>query len=419
MLRITLVILLGFVCGNYVHAADEFNYDEAKVPRYELPDPLVDPDGVKVDSADAWNNSARAKWMKVVSDEVYGHAPTESAKMSVVDSSSKVMGEAKRKQAVIRCQRNGKSIDMHLLMYLPAKTEGPVKVFVGLNFRGNHTITDQTDIPIPTSWVRNDKKTGVTDHRANEASRGVASSRWPVDAILARGYGLATVYYGDIDPDFHDGFENGIHALYSDVPRTDSSWGSISAWSWGLSRVMDYFEQDDDIDATKVSLMGHSRLGKTSLWGGATDQRFALIVSNDSGCGGAAISRRRFGETVKRINTSFPHWFCDNYKKYNDREDTCPVDQHTLVALIAPRPVLICSAQNDRWADPKGEFLSGKGADGVYRLLGTDGMAADAWPDVNTPIMSRIGYHMRPGGHDVKLQDWNVYMDFADKHLGN
>jgi len=413
----TLMILL--VATAYSRGADEFNYDESKVPKYTLPELLVDPDGHKIETADAWNSSARAKWMKVVADEVYGNLPTEidTVKMEVANETTKTTGAINRTHVTLRCSRGDDSIDMHLLIYLPVNATAPVKTFVGLNFNGNHTITDESDIPITKSWVRNEKKRGYENNRASEQSRGSAKSRWPIDAITARGYGLATMYYGDIDPDFHDEFKNGIHALFSDEKRTPASWGSIAAWSWGLSRSLDYFKQDTDIDAKKVALMGHSRLGKTSLWGGAVDERFALVISNDSGCGGAALSRRRFGETVKRINTSFPHWFCDKYKKYNDREETSPVDQHTLIALIAPRPVLICSAQDDRWADPKGEFLSGKNADSVYRLLGTDGMAAGAWPAVNTPIMSRIGYHMRPGGHDVKLQDWNMYMDFADKHL--
>lgn len=398
-------------------AADEFNYDEAKVPDYVLPRLLVDPDGRKVETAADWTSAARGKWKKAVADEVYGHQPLETAELTIVSQTSKTTGNIQSKQVVLRCTRNGKSIDFHLLVFLPAQAQLPVKTFVGLNFNGNHTVSPDPDIPVTENWVRNDEKRGYRDHRATEASRGSAASRWPVEAIIARGYGLATMYYGDIDPDFHDGFHNGVHAIFSDIERTPTSWGSIAAWSWGLSRVMDYFEQDDKIDATRICLMGHSRLGKTSLWCGAADERFALVVSNNSGCGGAALSRRRFGETVQRINTSFPHWFCDNYKKYNNREHECPVDQHTLIALIAPRPVLICSAQEDRWADPKGEFLSGKAADPVYRLLGTDGMAAETWPDVNTPIMSRIGYHMRPGGHDVKLQDWQVYMDFADKHL--
>lgn len=302
-------------------------------------------------------------------------------------------------------------------MYLP-NTDRPVPTFLALNFNGNHTITDDRDVPITTNWVRNDERKGYKNNVASEASRGAAKSRWPYKVITSRGYGLATIYYGDIDPDFHDGFKNGVHVLFGDDQRNSTSWGSVSTWAWGLSRAMDYLEKDPAVDSKRVAVMGHSRLGKTSVWAGATDPRFALVVSNNSGCGGAALSRRRFGETVSRINTSFPHWFCDNFKKYNGKEDELPVDQHTLISLIAPRPVLICSAQDDRWADPRGEFLAGVGASGVYQLLGTDGMVANEWPGVNTPILSRIGYHIRPGKHDVTLQDWNIYMDFSDKHLG-
>ena len=398
-------------------AADEFNYDEAQVPQYELPPLLVTPDGQAVKTADDWLESGRGKWFQVVADQVYGHQPDEAVELSVVSIDDEKTDGLQRKQVTLRCTRNGKSVDLHLLVYLPANATSPVKTFVGLNFNGNHTVTTDPDIPITQNWVRNNGKLGYENNRASDTSRGASALRWPIKAITARGYGVATMYYGDIDPDFHDGFHNGVHALFADRERRPESWGTISAWAWGLSRIMDYFEQDPDVDATRVCLMGHSRLGKTSLWAGAADPRFAVVVSNDSGCGGAAISRRRFGETVKRINTSFPHWFCENYRQYNDNESACPVDQHTLIALIAPRPVLICSAQEDRWADPKGEFLSGLAADPVYRLLGTDGMAASSWPQVNTPVLSRIGYHMRPGGHDVKLQDWQVYMDFADKHL--
>ncbi len=395
------------------------NYDESKVPHYELPDPLIFEDGRPVTDARAWP-ARRAEILSLFEQHVYGRAPTSGAAMTseVTSVAEGVLGGlATRKEATLRLTGNSSHLDMHVLIYLPQVRNGAVPLFLGLNFAGNHTVHTDPGITVPTSWVPNYTHLGIEDHRARVESRGAASSRWAVETILQRGYGLATIYCGDIDPDFDDGFKNGVHGLFPRDDRAGADWGTIAGWAWGLSRALDYLETEDAVDASRVAVMGHSRLGKTALWAGAADPRFALVISNDSGCGGAALSRREYGETVKRINTAFPHWFCTNFKTYNDCVSALPVDQHELIALIVPRPVYIASAAEDLWADPRGEFLSAVAASPVYRLYGFDGLTDDVVPEVDVAIHTRVGYHVRTGGHDVTSYDWAQYLDFADKWL--
>lgn len=234
--------------------------------------------------------------------------------------------------------------------------------------------------------------------------------------IVQRGYAVATFYYGDVFPDHKDGLADSIIPHYTKDSKAED-WNAIGAWAWGFSRVQDYLERDKDIDAKRVAIVGHSRHGKAALWAGAQDERFAMVVSNDSGESGAALARRNFGETVTRINTSFPHWFNATYKKYNDRVSELPVDQHEILALIAPRPLYVASAVEDQWADPRGEFLSAQAATPVYKLLGKDGLSAAQMPGLHQPAMSTIGYHIRAGVHDITKYDWEQFLNFADRHL--
>lgn len=408
------LLFLVFGCAALLSAQpDGFNYDEANVPAYELPDLLAG-----AATPEQWKERRRPEILRLFEDHMFGRTPRANITLAsrVYEQDARALGgKALRRQVrIFFGPENGLAMD--LLLYLPADAEGPTPVFLGLNFGGNHTVHSDPAIRVTGSWVRNNESRGISDHRARASNRGASASRWQVEEILARGYGLATIYYGDIDPDFDDGFKNGVHALFPDPRETD--WSSVGAWAWGLSRAMDYLETDDLVDASRVALLGHSRLGKASLWAGAQDERFALVISNDSGCGGAALSRRAFGETVKRINTSFPHWFSDKFTEYNDNEAALPMDQHMLLALVAPRPLYVASAVEDQWADPRGEFLSLVHAGPAYELLGKRPLPTDEHPPVGEPLHADVGYHIRAGKHDVTLEDWRNYLDFADRHLG-
>ncbi len=417
------ILAVSLIMSQVTAQRPGFNYDEAKVPSYELPDPLLSSSGTRITSSQQWEAARRLEIRKLFEDHVYGRRPASPAKPLYIvtsESHNALDGQAMRKQITIRFDENAFPQAVHILLYVPNKANGPAPIFLGYNFNGNHTIHTDPGIHLSTSWMRRNQN-GNINHQATDAARGKSAKRWPVKRILERGYALATAYYGDVEPDHAQGWKDGIRSHYktdeSGEPLKLDEWGAISAWAWGLSRIVDYLETEDAIDAKRIALIGHSRLGKTALWAGATDERFAITISNNSGCGGAALSRRAFGETVKQINTSFPHWFNRAFKSYNDNEVDLPVDQHMLIALMAPRPVYVASAEEDLWADPNGEFLSAKGAEPVFELYGLKGIGVENQPALNSPVGDQIGYHYRSGKHDVTAYDWERYLDFADRHF--
>lgn len=401
----------------------EANYDENKVPDFELPDPLKTFNGKKIRNAKQWIKKGRPELLGFFAKNVYGEVPGElkiASAVVVEQSDNALNGKAKRRQVELTFKKGDQELHFTMLIYLPKNVE-KAPVFLGYNFYGNHTVTEDVNVIISEAWSRDNPSFGIINNQLTEQSRGVRTNRWAIEKMLDAGIGLATIYYCEVDPD-KDDFSDGVHPFFyvdNQQQPASSEWGSISAWAWGLSRAMDYFETFDEVDESKVIVFGHSRLGKTSLWAGATDQRFAGVISNDSGCGGAALSKRKFGETVARINNSFPYWFCKNFRYYNNNEEALPVDQHELLALIAPRPLYVASAEEDQWADPRGEFLSAYYASEVYQLFDKEGLPSVEMPVVNQPVQNTVAYHIRTGKHDVTDFDWEQYIKWAKEQVLN
>jgi len=393
------------------------NYTEAKVGDYTLPETLALADGQPVRDAETWYEKRRPEIVRLFEENQFGRCPDRPADMSfdVFDKGTPAFeGKAVRRQVTIYFSKDKDGPKMDLLIYLPAGVEKPVPLLLNLGFVANSMTVDDPGVRQGEIWNRQKQRV--------PAAGGFRFGVLNVVPVLEKGFGIATVYYGDIDPDFQGGISYGVRSLYLKQGQTEPApdeWGSIAAWAWGLSRALDYFETDEGVDAKRVAIMGVSRLGKTVLWAGARDRRFAMVIASCSGEGGAALSRRNYGETIKHLAapSRYHYQFCANYRKFGDNVTQFPVDAHMLLALIAPRPVLLQTGNTDKWSDPYGEFLAAVAAEPVYKLLGGQGLGTDKMPPPDQPILNTIGFFMHTGGHGSLASDWDVFLKFMQMHL--
>lgn len=389
--KFLLIFLIGTTFSPNLLAQEQFNYDESKVPALVLPDPFVSTKGEVINSVDDWESIRRPELMRLFAENVYGAIPGDFDEIQYdfsIDSDHLYKEVALKKNVTIKVTRNGKSQTIKLFVFLPLEEEGPHPVFLLISHRNVQGLLDDKE-----------------------------DRFFPIAQIVNRGYAAAIFDVEDVSPDDKARFSHGIlDNLYPEQLEKPEGMRGLAAWAWGAMRAMDYFEKDISIDQKRSVIVGHSRGGKAALWAGANDKRWAVVIPNESGCGGAALSRRRFGETVKRINTNFPFWFNDNFKTFNDKEDTLPIDQHLLAACIAPRSIYFASAIEDQWADPKGEFLSLKLGSRVYtEIYGIKVDLPESFENhQRTTHTNSVGYHLRDGKHNLTLYDWERFMDFVD-----
>jgi hypothetical protein len=377
------------------HAQQPFtpNYTEARVPAYTLPQILKTSENVDIKTKGQWERIRRPEILKLFEDNVYGQMPDDFDSLSFIitnQNDTAMNRKAKLREVAITVYRNAESVSIHLILFVP-----------------------RSKIPAPTFLLINNREKENTDR-----ARQIKSEFWPAEMMIDSGFAIAAFHVNDLAPDNKDSFGSGVLRMYPEQLNADNGMRAIGAWAWGASRVMDYLERDKEINAKQVAIVGHSRGGKASLWASAQDDRFAMCVTNNSGNTGAALSHRRFGETIAAINTTFPHWFTTNYKKYNNNEDALPVDQHMLLALTAPRALYVTSATKDLWADPTGTFLSLKEAEKVYMLYGKNSKLPDTSPRANDPVIRPpLAYHIREGVHDMTTYDWRNFIALARAFL--
>ncbi len=413
-----IAMLLMLLAGASLRAQQNANYDESKVPDYVLPELLVTSKGKAITSARQWEELRRPELLGLFASQMYGRTPDDSgitvSYELLTENPTALDGRATSKQVKFVFSNGKKELEALLFLLIPNGSTGKVPVFVGYNYKGNHSTIGDTTILYSKNFAL------VKEPGHPDWERACQASRWSYDDIIGRGYAVATMCYHDIFPDKPGLTDHSVVSLfkgYGEGPEAPDEWQAIGAWAWGSSRIVDYLATEPRIDAEKIAIMGHSRQGKAALWAGAQDARFKVVISNDSGEGGAAISRREYGESIEQVSSIQPPWFCPAFNQYRGKEQERPFDQHQLIALMAPRAVYVASAVEDRWADPKGEYLAAYHASPVYRLYGLKGLESAEMPGIHEPIMNDIGYHIREGIHDVTRYDWLRFLDFADKHF--
>lgn len=371
----------------------------ANVPEpWNVPELMKTFRGEQVKNIAEWEDIRAPEILERYRREVFGVRPKEAdergrVSFDVYDVSEALDGKAVRKLVRVTYKGPNGTFSFPFTAYIPKSSK-----------------------PAPAFVLACNIKRGIIDEK-----QGLSSVCWPVEEIVSRGYATAAFRFDFVAADKKGaGFSQGVfHAVQSEGERGGDSWATLSAWAWGDSRILDWMESEPLIDAKHVGVVGHSRGGKTAIWAGVTDKRFAMVCSNNSGCSGAKLNHIDLpkSEHIKQILKSFPYWFCGNYGKYVDKETTMDFDQHELLALIAPRLLCIASATEDHWAGQRGEWWSAKLASPAWELYGEKGLVADSFPSPDSPQQEGcISYHLRTGKHFLSPYDWHRFMDFADRH---
>ena len=394
-----------------------------KLPAHAaMPDLLTTFDGTKITTKAEWEAKRKPELKELFQAVMYGKYPAVKPDVHgtvLHEDKAAFGGKGTLREVAVKVTPDAPPV--HLLVVTPNGVTGKVPVFLGLMFGGNHHVTDDPKVRVTDAWMYASQPGTVKD-KANPDGRGKSKDTWPIETILGKGYAVAVFYAGEVIPD-NPKVRGGLSDIVTPQvkgPVDPAATGTIMAWAWGTHRMIDYLVTLPEIDAKKVAVVGHSRLGKATVVAAAFDDRIALAIPHQAGCGGTAPDRRANpkSEPLARINTAFPHWFSGNFKAFGDAAEKLPFDQHALVALCAPRPVLFSNATDDQWADPAGQFEVLRAANPAYALYGEVGMDATAYPAENTPVGQRLGYWVRPGSHQMNRADWAAFLAYADKQFG-